>query len=94
MQQAVKQLASDVKLRKEEEKKAEEFNASILATAIPDSDAFDETWFYFSISRGGANVKDNSDHIHTGIIIANATYRDGENAGLPVPLHCTWYNVT
>ena len=62
---------------------------------MPDSDAFDETSFDFSITRGGSCPEDaNLEHIHTGIIIANASYREGENVGLPVPLHCTWYNVS
>ena len=25
-------------------------------------------------------------------MIASATFKDGENAGMPVPIHCTWYN--
>ena len=25
--------------------------------------------------------------------MASATYKAGENAGMPVPLHCTWYNI-
>ena len=86
-------MAQATKQRKEEEKKEAEFRASSLATSIPDFDAFDETSFDFSITRG-KSTDDNPDHIHTGIIIANASYREGENAGLPVPLNCTWYNVT
>lgn len=27
------------------------------------------------------------------MLIASATMKKGENIGLPVPLHCTWYNV-
>ena len=27
-------------------------------------------------------------------MIASATFREGENAGMPVPLHCTWYNIS
>ena len=26
--------------------------------------------------------------------MASATFKTGENAGMPVPLHCTWYNIT
>ena len=26
--------------------------------------------------------------------MASATFKHGENAGMPVPLHCTWYNIT
>ena len=25
--------------------------------------------------------------------MASATFKIGENAGMPVPLHCTWYNL-
>ena len=27
-------------------------------------------------------------------MIASATFKDGEMAGMPVPLHCTWYNIS
>ena len=32
--------------------------------------------------------------MHTDVMIASATFREGENAGMPVPLHCTWYNIS
>lgn len=32
--------------------------------------------------------------LQTSVLIASATMKKGENLGLPVPLHCTWYNVS
>ena len=32
--------------------------------------------------------------IHTEVMIASATFKDGDMAGMPVPLHCTWYNIS
>ena len=34
------------------------------------------------------------DNFHTDVMIASATFKDGEMAGMPVPLHCTWYNIS
>ena len=36
---------------------------------------------------------DCTDVVHTEVLIASATMKKGENAGMPIPLHCTWYNV-
>ena len=45
---------------------------------------FDENSFDFNLVGGP---------FHTDVLIANATMKKGDSIGLPVPLHCTWYNV-
>ena len=47
--------------------------------------AFDENSFEFSLIGGP---------LHTEVLLANATMKKGENKGMPVPLHCTWYYVS
>ena len=61
-----------------------------LETAHPDNKAFDENSFHFKLVRGG----DPARCIHSDVLIASATFRSGEMEGLPVPLHCTWYNIS
>ena len=61
-----------------------------LATAVPGSGAFDETAFNFTLMHGDGQ----NGNIHTDVMIASATFKDGEMAGMPVPLHCTWYNIS
>lgn len=82
-------------MEKEEEKRQIElekkFNASALATSLPDSTAFDESCFDFALITG--ETAGASEHMHTQVIFATATYKYGEHAGSPVPLQCTWYNV-
>ena len=50
--------------------------------------AFDETSFNFTLVHGSGD----GTYLHTDVMIASATFKAGENAGMPVPLHCTWYN--
>lgn len=45
---------------------------------------FDENSFDFKLVGGPT---------HSEVLIASATMKKGENSGLPIPLHCTWYNV-
>lgn len=33
------------------------------------------------------------ENIHTDVLIASATFKSGENEGMPVPLNCTWFNM-
>ena len=40
---------------------------------------------------GGRDEQPSGPFFHTEIIIATATTK---RDGLPIPLHCTWYNVT
>ena len=37
---------------------------------------------------------DGDKNFHTDVMIASATFKDGDMAGMPVPLHCTWYNIS
>lgn len=46
---------------------------------------FDENSFDFNLVGGP---------VHTEVLIANATMKKGNSSGLPIPLHCTWYNVS
>eukprot|EP00347_Sterkiella_histriomuscorum_P024154 403332120 len=57
----------------------------IIMTSIPTHNVFDENSFDFRLVGGP---------IHTDVLIASATMKKGDNIGLPVPLHCTWYNVS
>lgn len=70
---------------------SDEQQSTSLATAIPNSGAFDETSFNFTLIHGG---DDQEGLIHTEVLMASATFKDGESAGMPVPLHCTWYNIS
>ena len=53
---------------------------------------FDENSFDFRLTVGGVE-KDEKQCLHSDVLIATATMKKGENQGLPIPLHCTWYNV-
>ena len=46
------------------------------------------------MQQSGSSKNGDLENKHTDVLIANATFRDGENAGMPVPLHCTWYNIS
>lgn len=52
----------------------------------PKKGSFDENSFNFTLSQAKP--------VHTEVLIASATFKTGENAGMPVPLNCTWYNMT
>ena len=57
------------------------------------ANTFDETSFDFQI-KSGTEGEESKEHFHTNVIIASATYKDDqENAGMAVPLNCTWYNI-
>ena len=56
-----------------------------LASANPKGNVFDENSFEFKLIGGPT---------HSELLMATATMKKGENIGLPVPLHCTWYNVS
>jgi len=56
-----------------------------LQTALPSANAFDENSFHFQLTS--------TSNFHSDVLIASATFREGENADMPVPLHCTWYNI-
>jgi uncharacterized membrane protein len=43
---------------------------------------FDENSFNFLLNGGP---------VHSEVLIASATFKAGENIGMPIPLHCTWY---
>lgn len=55
--------------------------------------AFDETSFDFSLVTGRGASDDTEGLLHTCVIYASATFKYGEQEGLPLPLQCTWYVV-
>ena len=50
---------------------------------------FDENSFDFRLTIGGGGLAIGK-ILHTEVLIASATTK---KEGLPIPLHCTWYNV-
>ncbi|CDW88006.1 UNKNOWN [Stylonychia lemnae] len=56
-----------------------------LPSYLPQNNVFDENSFDFKLVGGP---------LHSEVLIASATMKKGENQGLPIPLHCTWYNVS
>ncbi|CAG9327629.1 unnamed protein product [Blepharisma stoltei] len=59
-------------------------NDSETTTETPPS-TFDETSINFELKGGPYN---------TNLIEASATVKNGQNAGMPLPLRCTWYRST
>ena len=45
----------------------------------------DESSFDFQL-RGGS--------VHSEVLVASATFTKGSHIGQPLPLNCTWYQVT
>jgi len=50
---------------------------------------FDENSFDFRLTIGGGHIAAGK-ILHTEVLIASATTK---KEGMPIPLHCTWYNV-
>ena len=76
---------SELKLEEVEDIEYAESADCNLDTVNPLSGAFDENSFNFSLTP--------AEPLHTEVLIASATFKSGENAGLPVPLNCTWFNM-
>ena len=51
---------------------------------------FDENSFDFKLSQASQIP---GVYYQSEVLLASATMKKGESQGLPVPLHCTWYNV-
>ena len=43
---------------------------------------------------GGQGLQEDGSLLHTDVLIASATFKEGDMAGMPVPLHCTWFNIS
>jgi hypothetical protein len=52
---------------------------------------FDENSFNFKLTVGGRAEGVSGSIPHSEVLIASATTKKD---GMPIPLHCTWYNVT
>lgn len=55
------------------------------ANSSDEDDIFDESCFDFKLIGGPYQSQ---------LIEASATYKKGKNAGLPLPLHCSWFKST
>jgi hypothetical protein len=53
---------------------------------------FDENSIDFKLLVGGASGEAGAPVYHTDVLIASATNK--RDNGLPIPMHCTWYNVS
>lgn len=83
----------DNQTREDEEEDKSQEAGSLLASSIPNNvsihrprniqTVFDENSFEFKLTIDGSCY-------HTEVLIASAAMKNG---GMPVPLHCTWYNV-
>jgi hypothetical protein len=61
----------------------------LFPNVLPSSTAFDENSFNFNLMSSDRENK----NYHTDVLIASATFKSGENEGMPVPLNCTWFNL-
>ncbi|TNV83300.1 hypothetical protein FGO68_gene9992 [Halteria grandinella] len=74
----------------EEERK--EILQSSLATSLPQNSVFDENSIDFSLLVGGTSASTQTSVIHTEVLIVQATNK--RDSGMPLPMHCSWYNVS
>ena len=64
----------------------------MLNSFLPIQEEFDVELYNFKLMTGSAGDAAH-DIMHTQAILANASIKEGENKGMPIPLKCVWFNM-
>ena len=99
-------LQSLVRPDKSKSKKNDRSSSEIAPRprAISGEYEIDETAFEFTLAGVAGGINEGvREHLCVPLctftrrlmeaILANATYKEGDNVGMPCPLFCTWYNM-